>query len=134
MRAEIRLHFCSVPCCFRNLTKTAMWWHSVKFPVSYFMKFHSAICKLWHVSGGTRRYGKTNGNIFATCSYKRVKKIKLVQIRHMSIFVSHRSLMWLGAGRSGDRIPVGARFSAPVQPGPGIHRASCMCTISLSQG
>ena len=28
------------------------------------------------------------------------------------------------AGRSGDRIPVGARFSAPVQTGPGAHPAS----------
>ena len=32
---------------------------------------------------------------------------------------------WLRAGRSGDRIPVWARFSAPVQTGPGIHPASC---------
>ena len=29
------------------------------------------------------------------------------------------------AGRSGDRIPVGARFSAPVQTGPEAHPASC---------
>jgi len=28
-------------------------------------------------------------------------------------------------GRYGDRIPVGARFSAPVQTGPGAHPASC---------
>ena len=28
-------------------------------------------------------------------------------------------------GRSRDRIPVGARFSAPVQTGPGAHPASC---------
>jgi hypothetical protein len=31
----------------------------------------------------------------------------------------------LGAGRFGDRIPVGARFSAPVQTDPGAHPASC---------
>jgi len=30
----------------------------------------------------------------------------------------------LWAGWSGDRIPLGARFSAPVQTGPGAHPAS----------
>ena len=32
---------------------------------------------------------------------------------------------WLRTGRSGDRIPVAARFSAPVQTGLGAHPASC---------
>jgi hypothetical protein len=32
---------------------------------------------------------------------------------------------WLRAGLSGDRIPVGARFFAPVQTCPGAHSASC---------
>jgi hypothetical protein len=31
----------------------------------------------------------------------------------------------LQAERSGDRIPVGASFFAPVQTGPGAHRGSC---------
>ena len=33
---------------------------------------------------------------------------------------------WLLAGRSGDRIPVGARFFAPVQTGPVAQTVSCI--------
>ena len=39
------------------------------------------------------------------------------------------------AGMSGDRIPVGARFSAPIQTGSEVHPASCrMGTVSLQGG
>ena len=39
------------------------------------------------------------------------------------------------AGLSGDRIPVRARFSVPVQTGPGYHPTSCTVGAgSFSQG
>ena len=37
------------------------------------------------------------------------------------------------AGRSGDRIPVGARFFAPVQNGPGDHSAQIQWVPGLSR-
>jgi len=40
----------------------------------------------------------------------------------------------LRAGRSGDRIPVGAKFSAPVQNGPGAHQASCTMSTGSFPG
>jgi hypothetical protein len=39
-----------------------------------------------------------------------------------------------GLGRSGDRIPVEARFSAPVQTGPGAYPASCTMGTGSFQG
>jgi len=43
----------------------------------------------------------------------------------VSVLVQGCILPRLRSGRSGDRIPVGARFFAPVQIGPGTHPASC---------
>jgi hypothetical protein len=55
--------------------------------------------------------------------------------------VGFQSSVWarysdsLRVEESGDRIPVGARFSAPVQTSPGAHPASCtMGTGSVSWG
>ena len=41
---------------------------------------------------------------------------------------------WLRDGRTGDRIPVAARFSASVQTGPGAHPASCTMGTGYFQG
>jgi hypothetical protein len=39
------------------------------------------------------------------------------------------------AGRSGNRVPVGQDFLAPVQTGPGLHSTSCsVSTGSLPRG
>ena len=61
--------------------------------------------------------------------------VKDTGVRYPGFLFITFSLCWLGslsrysdllqAGRSGDRIPVGARFYAPVQTGPGVHLASC---------
>jgi len=45
------------------------------------------------------------------------------------------NILTLRAGRSGDQIPVDARYFAPLQTGPGAHPATgTLCTGSLSQG
>ena len=51
-------------------------------------------------------------------------------------FSEYRSLFsdWLGPGRSGDRISVETRFSAPVQTGPGVQPASCTTSTGSFPG
>ena len=51
----------------------------------------------------------------------------------LNIFFTNSFYFWdsLRAGRSGDRIPVGARFSALLQNGPGTHLTSCQWVPGL---
>ena len=49
----------------------------------------------------------------------------LFLVRNVSSFALSMYSDWLQTGRSGDRIPMEARYSAPVQTGPGSHPTSC---------
>jgi hypothetical protein len=65
---------------------------------------------------------------YRASSYSLLLSLYLLTSGHL-----RRHSDWLRAGRSGNRIPVKARFSAPVQTGPGTHPASCTTgTVSFS--
>jgi hypothetical protein len=73
----------------------------------------------WHISSSY-----IDNNVF------RVIARDLEFINFLLLFTSTR----LRAGRSGDRIPVGASFFASVQTGPGAHPASCTLGIGSFPG
>jgi hypothetical protein len=52
----------------------------------------------------------------------------------MSFLFYYTAYAFARAGRSGDRIPVGAKFFAHVQTGPGAHPASCTISTGSFSG
>ena len=58
-------------------------------------------------------------------------RLKYVHFRTYSLLRVGRHSDLLQAGRSEDRIPVGARYSAPVQTGPGVRPVSFQCAPRL---
>jgi hypothetical protein len=65
----------------------------------------------------------------------------LCHIHRFTVIITLRGPRWLirysdslRTGRSGDRIPVGARLPAPVQTGPRAHPASCTMGTGLFPG
>ena len=82
------------------------------------------VLNLPHVTHPEPRMLRQPLNIWKICSplqYKAYSSVVINFSRDSSVGLATR----YGAGQSGDRIPVGARFSAPVQTGLGAHPASC---------
>ena len=111
---------------------------------------HAPYCYLWPVrlhnifrhyliNGmifGGKKYHEMSVLIFSTNFVWIISHCKKTKARYIiNVYLSSctvpvyaersRHSDWLRAGRSEDRIPVGARFSAPVQTGPGAYPASC---------
>ena len=101
------------------------------FPAASECQKQLRLCCRRHVdrTSGTMRF-KTNALDLsvnnASCSIKKETEIKLPKTY---LGCGPGSVVGIatdyGAGRTGDRIPVGARFSPPVQTGPGAHPTSC---------
>jgi len=67
-------------------------------------------------------YGSGSSAVGTVTEFERWKTWKsLFDFQHYKQTIKGPGSDWLRAGRSGDQIQVGARFSASVQTGPGAH-------------
>jgi hypothetical protein len=87
------------------------------------------------------RYVKATNSVRRDVYTFRKHNIIFKQIGYYTILILESRARWLSrysdclrAGRSGDRIPVGAIFSAPVQTGPEAHSAYCKMGTGSFQG
>ena len=70
---------------------------------------------------------KTFPTLLAKVSNEKYEVLAFYVVLNVRMWAVWRSRYsdWLQAGRSGDRMPLEKRFSAPAQIGPGAHPASC---------
>jgi hypothetical protein len=116
--------------------------------VGYNTTHRSRVCNCWLANisynyhaykqcrGGGGGGGGASTNFWGPAVRKRTRGPTMLHMfwsfSVVSLSVVRRNSNSLRDGRSGDRIPVGARFSAPVQTGPGAHPTSC--TMGLFPG
>jgi len=96
------------------------------FPLSLFFLLHKFVP---HLTGWAK------SQIIFLWTFLPVVIPDLIFLRFLTERLGRDSSVGIGTGRSGVRTPVGVRFSAPVQTGPGAHPACyAMGNGSLSPG
>jgi len=89
-------------------------------------------------SNEDRYHRAVNSEKYRQSGQDGVRKDLLVDLtcNNLQLWAGQRSRQsdWLRAGRSWDRNPVGARFSAPVHTGLRAHQASCTTGTGSFQG
>ena len=85
----------------------------------------------FYIQGVSRRFGQIS-RLICSHQYKENYPWKRIPGNYFLFGFNARLHSTMGgdsdslrAGRSGDRISVGVRYSTPVQTGPGAHPASC---------
>ena len=106
----------STVCDTVNTVKCSWWWVKKHHPKHVEPTWNNKLIYIMHLVG-----------CFHCCitmhGFMNVTYIHSIKLGGPGSSVGIATELW--AGRSGDRIPVGARFSSPLQTGPGAYPASC---------